>query len=75
MLASFLRNIAYFGGVIVVVVAALTQLGVPPASLLAVLGAAGLAIGLALKDSLSNFASKATVKGPTVAADDPRNDE
>ena len=57
MLASFLRNIAYFGLVIVVGVAALTQLGVPPASLLAVLGAAGLAIGLALRDSLSNFAS------------------
>ena len=57
MLGSFLRNIAYFAGVIVVVVAALTQLGVPPASLLALLGAAGLAIGLALKDSLSNFAS------------------
>jgi small-conductance mechanosensitive channel len=57
MLARFLRNIAYFGLVIVVAVAALTQLGVPPASLLAVLGAAGLAIGLALKDSLSNFAS------------------
>jgi small-conductance mechanosensitive channel len=57
MLASFLRNIAYFGLVIVIGVAALTQLGVPPASLLAVLGAAGLAIGLALKDSLSNFAS------------------
>ena len=57
MLGSFLRNIAYFAGVIVVAVAALTQIGVPPASLLAVLGAAGLAIGLALKDSLSNFAS------------------
>lgn len=57
MLGSFLRNIAYFAGVIVVGVAALTQLGVPPASLLALLGAAGLAIGLALKDSLSNFAS------------------
>jgi len=57
MLRSFLRNIAYFAGVIVVAVAALTQVGVPPASLIAVLGAAGLAIGLALKDSLSNFAS------------------
>lgn len=57
MLRSFLRNIAYFAGVIVVGVAALTQLGVPPASLLAVLGAAGLAIALALRDSLSNFAS------------------
>ena len=57
MLGAFLRNIVYFGGVIVVGVAALAQLNVPIASLLAVLGAAGLAIGLALKDSLSNFAS------------------
>jgi len=57
MLGSFLRNITYFGGVIIVVVTALTQVGIPPASLLAVLGAAGLAIALALRDSLSNFAS------------------
>lgn len=57
MLCSFLRNITYFGGVIVVIVAALTQVGIPPASLLAVIGAAGLAIALALRDSLSNFAS------------------
>lgn len=40
-----------------VFVAALDALGVPTTSLLAVLGAAGLAIGLALKDSLSNIAS------------------
>lgn len=57
ILISFLRNIAYFGGVIVVAIAALAQLGVAPASLLAVLGAAGLAIALAMRDSLSNFAS------------------
>jgi len=57
MLGAFTRNIIYLGGVIVVGVAALAQLNVPIASLLAVLGAAGLAIGLALKDSLSNFAS------------------
>ena len=35
----------------------LSQLGVPATSLLAVFGAAGLAIGLALKDTLSNIAS------------------
>lgn len=57
MLRKFLYNIARFGGTVVVGVAALTQIGVPPASLLAVLGAAGLAVGLALRDSLSNFAS------------------
>ncbi len=42
-----------------VVIAALDQLGVGPASLLAILGAAGLAVGLGIKDSLSNFASGA----------------
>jgi small conductance mechanosensitive channel len=41
----------------VVVLAALEQLGVNTTSLLALLGAAGLAVGLALKDSLSNFAA------------------
>lgn len=41
----------------VVVLAAIDTLGFPTTSLLAVLGAAGLAVGLALKDSLSNFAS------------------
>lgn len=35
----------------------LTQLGIPSTSLLAIFGAAGLAIGLALKDTLSNIAS------------------
>lgn len=56
-LRGFLRNIAYSAMVVVVVVAALQALGVPTTSVLAVLGAAGLAIGLALKDSLSNIAS------------------
>jgi len=41
----------------VVLLAALDTLGLNTTSLLAVLGAAGLAVGLALKDSLSNFAS------------------
>lgn len=57
MLSSFLRNVAYALGAVVVVIAALGTLGVQTASLLAVIGAAGLAIGLALKDSLSNIAS------------------
>lgn len=42
---------------IVVLVVALSQLGVQTASLLAVLGAAGLAIGLALQSTLSNIAA------------------
>ncbi|MFY2764807.1 mechanosensitive ion channel family protein [Arenimonas sp. MALMAid1274] len=57
ILRDFLRGLAYAIGVIVVSVAALDALGVPTTSLIAVLGAAGLAIGLALKDSLSNIAS------------------
>lgn len=57
ILSDFLRNLAYAICVIVVGVAALDAVGVPTTSLLAVLGAAGLAIGLALKDSLSNIAS------------------
>jgi len=42
---------------IVVIIAALEQLGVDTTSVLAVFAAAGLAVGLALKDSLSNFAA------------------
>ncbi len=63
ILRSFLRNVLYAMLALVVIVAALTQLGVPPASLLTVLGAAGLAIGLALKDSLSNIASGVMLMG------------
>jgi small-conductance mechanosensitive channel len=54
---GFLRNIAYGAMVVVVILAAFQALGYAPASLLAVMGAAGLGIGLALKDSLSNLAA------------------
>lgn len=54
---GFVRNIAYLVLLVLVVVAALSQLGIPTASFIAVIGAAGLAIGLALQGSLSNFAS------------------
>jgi small conductance mechanosensitive channel len=57
MLTTFLGNILYTVLLLVVVIAALDQLGVKTTSLLAVLGAAGLAVGLALKDSLANFSS------------------
>lgn len=57
ILRTFLRNVAYAASIIVVLIAALDFAGVPTTSLLAVLGAAGLAIGLAMKDSLSNIAS------------------
>jgi small conductance mechanosensitive channel len=52
-----MRNLVFGIGLAVVIVAALGVVGVPNASLLAVLGAAGLGIGLALKDSLANLAS------------------
>jgi small conductance mechanosensitive channel len=57
MLSSFLGNILYTALLLVVIIAALDQLGIQTTSLLAVFGAAGLAIGLALKDSLANFSS------------------
>ena len=56
-LVSFLRNLVYYALVVVVVIAAIGKLGVNTTSFLTILGAAGLAIGLALKDSLSNFAA------------------
>ena len=56
-LIKFLENIVYYALMIVVILTALGKLGVETTSFLAILGAAGLAIGLALKDSLGNFAS------------------
>ncbi|MBC16460.1 conserved membrane protein of unknown function [Pseudodesulfovibrio profundus] len=56
-LLTFLKNIAYYVMLAAVVIAALGQAGLNVTSFLAVLGAAGLAVGLALKDSLSNFAA------------------
>ena len=53
----FLRKVAYVILLVVLVLAVLQVVGVPMTSMIAVLGAAGLAIGLALKDSLSNIAS------------------
>jgi small conductance mechanosensitive channel len=57
MLISFLSNIVYTSLLAVIVLAALDQLGVNTTSALAILGAAGLAVGLALKDSLASFAA------------------
>ena len=57
ILRSFLRNLVYAICIVVACIAALDFAGVPTTSLLAVLGTAGLAIGLAMKDSLSNIAS------------------
>lgn len=55
--ALFLARVAQVALQIVLLLAVVQLLGVPMTSMLAVLGAAGLAIGLALKDSLSNIAS------------------
>jgi len=57
MLVQFLGTIINAVLLAVVVIAALDNLGVPTTSMLAVFGAAGLAVGLALKDSLGNFAA------------------
>jgi len=57
VLVDFLGTVTAALIIIVVVVAAFDQLGIPATSFMAIIGAAGLAIGLALKDSLANFAS------------------
>jgi small conductance mechanosensitive channel len=57
ILVGFIGNIAYTLLLIAVVLAALDSLGVNVTSLMVIVGAAGLAVGLALKDSLGNFAA------------------
>lgn len=56
-LRSFTVNLAYVAMMAFVVIAALGQLGIQTTSFAAILGAAGLAVGLALQGSLSNFAA------------------
>ncbi|GLS26269.1 mechanosensitive ion channel family protein [Marinibactrum halimedae] len=56
-LSFFVTNILYYLLIVVVIIAALGQLGIQTASFVAVIGAAGLAVGLALQGSLSNFAA------------------
>ena len=56
-LISFTKTMAYFGLLIFVTIAALSQLGIQTTSFIALIGAAGLAIGLAFQSSLSNLAS------------------
>jgi len=57
MLISFVGSLTYVTLLAFVIIAALNQLGIQTTSFIAILGAAGLAIGLALQGSLSNFAS------------------
>lgn len=56
-LIGFLSNIVFYLLMVAVVIAAVSQVGIQTTSFVAVLGAAGLAVGLALQGSLSNFAS------------------
>lgn len=57
MLKGFVRSISYFLFLLIVIIAALSQLGINTTSLVALIGAAGLAVGLALQNSLQNFAA------------------
>jgi small conductance mechanosensitive channel len=56
-LESFVSNLARMVLMIFVIIASVSALGIQTTSFIAVLGAAGLAIGLALQGSLANFAS------------------
>lgn len=56
-LITFFEKLIYLALLTIVIISALINLGVQEASMLAVLGAAGLAVGLALQGGLSNFAS------------------
>ena len=55
------QSSVYYGLLIVVVMAAISQLGIQTTSFMAILGAAGLAIGLALKDTLSNIGAAVVI--------------
>jgi small conductance mechanosensitive channel len=56
-LRKFLRDVIYATLIVAVAIAALDTVGVKTTAVIAVLGAAGLAVGLALQGSLSNFAA------------------
>jgi small conductance mechanosensitive channel len=56
-LVGFLGNILFGIGLVFVIIAAMSQVGIDTTSFAAAIAAAGLAIGLALQGSLSNFAA------------------
>jgi small conductance mechanosensitive channel len=56
-LVPFLSSLVYYGVLAFVLIAVMGLFGIPTASFIAVLGAAGLAVGLALQGTLGNFAS------------------
>ena len=57
IIVSFVANVAYILMLTFVIIAALSKLEIKTTSIVAVMGAAGLAIGLALQGSLANFAA------------------
>ena len=56
-LVRFIKDLCYVGMLTFVIIAALAKIGIQTASFIALIGAAGLAVGLALQGSLANFAS------------------
>ncbi len=56
-LVAFVENLTYMALMVFIVIAVLGKIGVQTGSLIAVIGAAGLAVGLALQGSLANFAA------------------
>jgi small conductance mechanosensitive channel len=63
MLTSFLGNIVYAVALLSVILIAVGYLGIAVTPLIAILGGAALAVGLALQSSLSNFASGVMLVG------------
>ena len=57
ILESFVGNLTYWALMAFVIIAAISKVGIQTTSLIAIMGAAGLAIGLALQGSLANFAA------------------
>jgi len=60
-LIHFVESAIYYGLMAVVLLAAISNIGIQTTSFMAILGAAGLAIGLALKDTLSNIGSAVVI--------------
>jgi len=57
ILESFVNNLVYWTLMTVVIIAAINQIGIQTTSLIAIMGAAGLAVGLAMQGSLANFSA------------------
>jgi len=56
-LVSFMANLLYYAALIIIIVTALSNLGLETTTVIAIMGGATLAIGFALQDSLSNLAA------------------